>query len=129
MTRSQHNDPQQSGRPRAISTALRSARSGTVHDLLRCASSGYADGGERCHAHVPASAASEAWHRETLLTHRTEGFFHFLWRGGEWLAYAAADGSVRGVYCATHCAQRRARIVDVRTSAASPQPLSAARAG
>ncbi len=133
MDRSEYNDleprqePHELKRRRRGRVPLASVSAG-VHELLRCASSGYLGGGCRCHAHVPADVAREAWQRETLLTHRAEGFFHFLWRGGQWLGYGTADGSVRGVYCATHCSERSARIVGERVGAV-PQPASAAHAG
>jgi hypothetical protein len=129
MSGAQHNQLEKASRLRTAGGALRPPGAGAVHELLRCASSGYPDNGERCHAHVPASAAREAWRRERLLTHRSEGFFHFLWREGEWLAYGVADGGVRGVYCATHCSQRRARIEGVQASGATRQSLPAARVG
>ncbi|HEX3691934.1 MAG TPA: hypothetical protein VHU13_01205 [Solirubrobacteraceae bacterium] len=79
--------------------------------MLKCVWSGAPGRDDRCHAHVPASVARDAWRSELSLTHRAEGFFHFSWRDGQWLGYGAADGNVRGVYCATHCSERTARIV------------------
>ncbi len=129
MNRSQHNDLQQGEEPATVAAAtVPAAVSGTVHELLRCVSTGYPDNGARCHAHVPASAAREAWRRETLLTHRAEGFFHFIWRGGQWLGYGSPDGNVRGVYCATHCSERRARVVGEQARCGA-QAASAARPG
>jgi hypothetical protein len=60
---------------------------------------------------VPASVVVKAWLRKKYLEGSPEGFFHFSWRGGTWLAYGTADDGVRGVYCPTHCSERNAREV------------------
>ena len=51
----------------------------------------------------------EVWRRELRERRVPEGFFRFLWGGGEWLGYGLANGEVRGVYCPRHCAARDAR--------------------
>jgi hypothetical protein len=47
-------------------------------------------------------AAVEAWHEELALGCTTDGFFHFWWRGGQWLGYGMPNGRVRGIYCPEH---------------------------
>jgi hypothetical protein len=63
----------------------------------------------RCGARVPAWRVADAWLRELELG-APAGFFHFQWRGEQWLAYGLADGAVRGVYCPTHRARREERL-------------------
>jgi hypothetical protein len=63
------------------------------------------DGGGRCGAHVPASAALEAWCEELADGRRSDGFFHFAWGNGTWLAYGAPDGGIRGAYCPLHSSE------------------------
>jgi hypothetical protein len=89
---------------------------GDVHQLLKCVWSGYPADSGRCHAHIPAGVPRDAWRRQMAVKHTSEGFFEFSWRGETWLAYGASDGSVRGVYCAIHSAERAARIVGVERS-------------
>lgn len=98
----------------------------TVHQLLKCVWSGYPDRGHRCHAGIPASVARDAWRQEMAVALRTEGFFQFTWRNGQWLGYGAPDGSVRGVYCATHSAERAHRIVGGEQAASPPARLDEA---
>jgi hypothetical protein len=76
---------------------------------LRCVWSGHPTYDRCCRARVPAAVVSAAWRRE-LERGRHEGFFHFSWRGGVWLAYGLADGRVRGVYCSAHRAEREQRL-------------------
>jgi len=76
---------------------------------LRCVSSGYLSHGCRCQAAVPAEVAAAACTRARAAGPDGEGFFRFVWRGGVWLAYAVSDGSVRGVYCPEHRAEREER--------------------
>jgi hypothetical protein len=64
----------------------------------------------RCRARVPARRVAAAWRRELEPGGARGGFFHFEWRGEEWLAYGLPDGEVRGVYCPTHRAQREERL-------------------
>lgn len=81
-----------------------------IGQRLRCVSSGYMSDGCSCRASIPASVVADAWARELKLAGSHEdGFFHFAWRGGVWLAYGLGDGSVRGVYCPSHSAQRAVR--------------------
>jgi hypothetical protein len=76
---------------------------------LRCVWSSYPTYDRCCPAQVPAAVVSAAWGRELEHGHH-EGFFHFSWRGGAWLAYGLADGGVRGVYCSAHRAEREQRL-------------------
>lgn len=64
----------------------------------------------RCQARVPARQVAGAWRRELELRGVRAGFFHFRWRGEQWLAYGLPDGGVRGVYCPAHRAQREQRL-------------------
>jgi hypothetical protein len=77
--------------------------------LLRCVSSGYMSHGCRCRAAIPAAVVSGAWQREREGSGEQERFFHLAWSGGLWLAFGARDGSVRGVYCPQHRAEREGR--------------------
>jgi hypothetical protein len=77
---------------------------------LRCVSSGYLSDGCSCRAHVPAAVASAAWRNELERGRLCEGFFHFAWHGGVWLAYGLAGGRVRGVYCPAHRSEREQRL-------------------
>ena len=65
-------------------------------------------GGCSCTRTIPASAAVAAWSAEQV---RAAGsrLFHFAWKGEVWLGFGLEDGSVRGVYCPSHRAQRDAR--------------------
>lgn len=79
-------------------------------ESLRCVSSGYLSDGCSCQATIPAAVVADAWTREQQLAGvRQDGFFHFAWRGGVWLAYGLGDGGVRGVYCPAHSAERAVR--------------------
>ena len=64
----------------------------------------------RCQARVPVRRVAGAWRRELELGGERADFFHFDWRGEEWLAYGLPDGTVRGVYCPTHRAEREERL-------------------
>jgi hypothetical protein len=75
---------------------------------LRCVSSGYLSGGCSCPRTISAGAVMSAWALE-LEKAPGDRFFHFTWRGGEWLAYGLEDGLVRGVYCPDHSAERDER--------------------
>ena len=77
---------------------------------LRCVSSGYLTDGCSCSARVPAAAAIAAWQRELERGRRRDGFFHFSWHGGVWLAYGLPGGQVRGVYCPAHRSEREQRL-------------------
>jgi hypothetical protein len=80
-----------------------------VDESLECVWSGFPGDERSCRSRIPASVVVRAWHREMQLRRAEEGFFHFSWRSGMWLGYGLRDGSVRGVYCPTHCAERTDR--------------------
>ena len=77
---------------------------------LRCVSSGYLSDGCSCSARVPVAVAIAAWHRGLERGGPHDGFFHFAWRGGVWLAYGVPAGQVRGVYCPAHRCEREQRL-------------------
>ncbi|HWX87538.1 MAG TPA: hypothetical protein VNX67_05135 [Solirubrobacteraceae bacterium] len=81
----------------------------TAEDPLKCVWSGYPAYERNCRSRIPLSIVVKAWQRERLLKETIEGFFYFSWRSGVWLGFGAKDGSVRGVYCPTHCSERNAR--------------------
>jgi hypothetical protein len=89
---------------------------------MKCVWSGYPDYNRDCRSRIPASVVVKAWHREIQIKGTVEGFFYFSWRSGVWLAYGLEDGSVRGVYCPTHCVDRDTR------GAQSAQPRTEAPA-
>jgi hypothetical protein len=78
--------------------------------LLRCVSSGYLSDGCSCSSRVPAAVVAAAWRSELERGRQRDGFFHFAWRAGTWLAYGLPDGTVRGVYCPAHRAERVQRL-------------------
>jgi len=78
--------------------------------ILRCVSSSYLADGCSCHCTIPSSVATGAWAHE-LANVRGDRFFHFTWRGGVWLAYGHQDGTVGGLYCPEHCAEREERTL------------------
>jgi hypothetical protein len=80
-----------------------------AEDPMKCVWSGYPSYERTCRSRIPASVVVKAWQRERHLKGSQEGFFYFSWRSGVWLAFGAQDGSVRGVYCPTHCSERDAR--------------------
>lgn len=80
-----------------------------AEDPMKCVWSGYPSYERTCRSRIPASVVVKAWQRERQLKGSQEGFFNFSWRSGVWLAFGAQDGSVRGVYCPTHCSERDAR--------------------
>jgi len=80
-----------------------------VEPPLRCVSSGYLSHGCSCHSSIPADVVEAAWAHERESSAAPEGFFHFAWQGGVWLAYGMHDGHVRGVYCPEHRAEREER--------------------
>jgi hypothetical protein len=75
--------------------------------MLRCVSSGYLSGGCSCEAHIPAEVVHDAWACERV--GEEDRFFEFTSRGETWLGYGQGDGSVRGVYCPEHRAEREER--------------------
>jgi hypothetical protein len=76
---------------------------------MKCVWSGHLSYARDCRSRIPASVVVKAWQRERQLKETEEGFFNFSWRSGVWLAFGARDGTVRGVYCPTHCSERDAR--------------------
>jgi hypothetical protein len=93
--------------------SLLSAQAPREDSQLRCVSSGYLSGGCSCHSTVPAAVVDAAWARETAYGGSADDrFFHFACEGEVWLAFGLADGSIRGVYCPTHRAERDARARD-----------------
>jgi hypothetical protein len=77
---------------------------------LRCVWTSHPHNDVSCTSRIPVRTVAAAWQRE-LETGRTRaGFFHFAYRGQVWLAYGLPDGSVRGVYCPAHRAQREERL-------------------
>ncbi len=80
-----------------------------AREPMKCVWSGYPDYNRDCRSRIPASVVVKAWHREIQVKGTVEGFFYFSWRSGVWLAYGLEDGSVRGVYCPTHCVDRDTR--------------------
>jgi hypothetical protein len=91
----------------AVVVDLRERRR-AVEGVLRCVSSGYMAGGCSCTRTIPASAAVAAWSAERSRSAESR-FFHFAWKGEVWLAFGLEDGTVRGVYCPSHRAERDAR--------------------
>ncbi len=83
--------------------------SASAEDPMKCVWSGYPSYERTCRSRIPSSVVVKAWQRERQLKDIQEGFFYFSWRSGVWLAFGAKDGSVRGVYCPTHCSERDAR--------------------
>jgi hypothetical protein len=101
--------------------------SGGTLSTLKCMSSGYLHGGRRCECSVPEHVVQAAWRRELARgAGDSEGFFRLTWRDGQWLGFGMRDGSVRGVYCPAHAADRDQRafsaITGVDGSAPAPQP-------
>ncbi len=78
-------------------------------ELVKCVWSGYPNYDDPCRSHIPMGVVVEAWQRERQLTGTLEGFFHFSWCDGVWLAYGLQDGAVRGGYCPSHRSERDAR--------------------
>jgi hypothetical protein len=79
---------------------------------LRCTSSGYLSHGCRCQITIPEHVVASAWERERLFGNADDRFFHVVWRDQVWLAYGLGDGTVRGVYCPEHRAEREERSFD-----------------
>jgi hypothetical protein len=95
---------------------------------MKCVWSGYPAYERDCRSRIPASVVVKAWQRERQLKETVEGFFYFTWRSGVWLAFGAQDGSVRGVYCPTHCSERDARGTQGESLAREVRAASLARA-
>jgi hypothetical protein len=96
-------------REAAPSLGVEGERPALAEDPMKCVWSGYPSYERDCRSRIPASAVVKAWQRERHLKGTEEGFFNFSWRSGVWLAFGARDGTVRGVYCPTHCSERDAR--------------------
>lgn len=80
---------------------------------LRCVWTDHLDHRSRprcCNARIPARTVAAAWRGELALGRARAGFFHFVWRGRVWLGYGLPDGTVRGVYCPAHRAEREERL-------------------
>lgn len=80
---------------------------------LQCVSSGYLSDGCSCGASVPADDVIAAWARALARGGARDAFFSFATRAGAWVGYGLADGSVRGVYCPAHSAEREVRATAV----------------
>jgi hypothetical protein len=80
---------------------------------LRCASSGYLSDGCRCQITIPEHVVAAAWERERLFGNTEDRFFRVVWRDEVWLAYGLGDGTVRGVYCPAHRAERDERCFEL----------------
>ncbi len=91
-------------------SAINIRRIGTVERPLRCVWTSHPDHQHCCRSLIPARAVAAAWRRELELGRTGAGFFHFAWRERVWLAYGLPDGSVRGVYCPSHRAEREERL-------------------
>ena len=76
---------------------------------LRCMASGYLSHGCRCQVTIPETVVAEAWERERLFGNAEDRFFRIVWGDHVWLGYGLRDGSVRGVYCPGHRAEREER--------------------
>jgi hypothetical protein len=80
---------------------------------LRCVWTDHLDNRSRprcCNARIPARTVAAAWRGELALGRTQAGFFHFVWRGRVGLGYGLPDGTVRGVYCPAHRAEREERL-------------------
>jgi hypothetical protein len=105
----------------------RAERASLSRGALQCVSSGYLSGGCSCRSAIPKAVVVAAWRQELDRGRaRPEGFYHFAWREGVWLAYGLRDGSVRGVYCPEHSAERDARAFAAEACVKAPaRPLAA----
>ena len=88
----------------------RLSQAGAPDRSLRCVWSSHPSYDRCCRSRVPAGVVAAAWREELERGRLHEGFFHFAWRGGVWLAYGLPDGRVRGVYCPSHRAEREQRL-------------------
>jgi hypothetical protein len=85
----------------------------------RCVFSDHLSEDCSCPVSIPARAVIAAWTRRQRAGVHGDRFFHFSWRGEVWLGYGLRDGSIRGVYCPAHSAER-----DARTGAESAHACS-----
>jgi hypothetical protein len=97
--------------PAAIALGPRRILGARPDRPLRCVSSGYLSHGCSCDATVPFTVVAAAWSRRLEdCSERGEGaFFHFAWRDEVWVGFGLSDGTVRGVYCPQHAAERERR--------------------
>lgn len=96
---------EQTSRARAVQVQARVP----TNEMMRCVWTNHPDGDRNCRALIPERVLLAVWQRELRDRRVPEGFFRFLWDGGEWLGYGLPSGVVRGVYCPTHCAERDRR--------------------
>jgi hypothetical protein len=98
---------------------------------LRCVWTSYPDHDRCCHERVPGRVAADAWQNALHRTGASSGFFHFSWQGQVWLGYGLPDGTVRGIYCPEHRAEREQRLGYDPELVIDPEPvvLTAAVAG
>jgi hypothetical protein len=80
-----------------------------TNEMMRCVWTNHPHCDRNCAERVPEGVVVAVWQRELQDRRVPEGFFRFLWNGGEWLGYGLPNGVVRGVYCPTHCAERDRR--------------------
>jgi hypothetical protein len=90
--------------------------------LLRCVWTSHPHHDRHCQARIPTEVVLAAWRVEIEEFDAPAGFFYFSWNGGVWLAYGFRDGSVRGVYCPTHCAERTVHLLRPGAISEPPQP-------
>jgi hypothetical protein len=122
--KSQTNDIQ---RPERATGEVREVT--TLELPLRCVWTSQPHHQHSCRERIPVRAVAGAWRRELKLGCTKEGgFFNFLWQGEVWLAYGMADGTVRGVYCPAHRAEREQRLGYDPQLVLEPEPVFAATA-
>jgi hypothetical protein len=85
-------------------------RVATLDLPLRCVRSGHPNRDHRCEHRIPFAVVSDAWQRELERDENCAGFFQFSWQGEMWLGYGLPDGTLRGVYCPEHRAEREQRL-------------------
>ena len=119
-----YSEPHTQPPRRTLLTAVRPPPDAAA-EPLKCVWSGYPNYDRDCRSRIPASVVVKAWQREMQLKGTVDGFFYFAWRSGVWLAFGAQDGSVRGVYCPTHCSERDSRETEEEDRPAD-RPVGAA---
>jgi hypothetical protein len=120
---SQKNDIR---RPERATSEVREVT--TLELPLRCVWTSHPHHEHCCRERIPVRAVAGAWRRELKLGCTHGGFFNFIWRGEVWLAYGMADGTVRGVYCPVHRAEREQRLGYDPQLVLEPEPVFAASA-
>lgn len=115
-----------------VDIASRRQVRGASGSSMRCvSSSGYLTGACSCEVTIPAGIVAAAWGRRRRAGVSGDSFFHFSHEGDVWLAYGRRDGSIRGVYCPEHLAERDLRcsggdpVAQVHAPAAQPRVLVA----